>query len=135
MLFRSLCGAGIQLERTEPAHRAAPPAQNRPQPADQLPRPEGLDDIVVRSGVKAGDRAGLIRPGGQHDDGRLTCPARCAADGQAVSVRQTEVDDRGVEIDLFQLFQRRADPGAPVDLPALPLEQQRERPGDGVLVL
>ena len=49
--------------------RAALSAEHRPHARGELPRKEGLHDIVVRTGVKPRHPVGLVAPGGEKNHG------------------------------------------------------------------
>lgn len=77
-------------ERAVGAAEAAP--AERPEPRQQLPRAEGLGEIVVRAAVQARHRVVQFALGRQHEDRRAdSLGARLARDGKAVLVRQHDV--------------------------------------------
>ena len=87
---------------------AADAAVERVHARDQLGRGEGLCDIVVRAGHKAGDLVHLLALGAEHEDAHLRAGrADAAADLKAVDVRQHHVEqsDERVRI-LLELFER-----------------------------
>ncbi len=74
----------------------------------QLGGGEGLGDIVVGAGHKAGDLVHLLGAGGEHDDADVRVGrADAAADLEAVDVRQHDVQQGHTDIGvLAQLLQR-----------------------------
>ena len=67
---------------------------------------EGFGDVIVGSQFQPNDGVGLLRLGGQHDDGEQ-CSVRSGpqafADLQAVDLRQHQVEDDQIRLFLFHL--------------------------------
>ena len=79
---------------------------NRPRPIDRIAKRSSemirlcltLDHVVLRALTKSRARQLLVRPRGQHDDRQRGNRARDGVQcGQAFAVRQTEVEEHGVE--------------------------------------
>ena len=73
----------------------AAPAQQRPDPRQELLEGERLGEVVVRARVEARDPVGHAVPRGQHQDRRPDRPllAQRPADREAVPLRQHHVED------------------------------------------
>src|ERR1022692_4781381 len=71
--------------------RAARPAQHRADPERQLPRAEGLGDVVVRARLEADQAGGLVSEGGQHHDRDRPAGPQPAADLEPVHAGQHQV--------------------------------------------
>ena len=74
------------------AGRLAGPPQERRDPRPHLADPERLGHVVVRAGLEGGDLVRLLAARGEDEDrGRGLAPD-VADDGQAVAVREAEVE-------------------------------------------
>ena len=72
-------------------------AGQRPQPGDHLAEGEGLDQVVVRTSIEAGDTIVDRVARGEHQDRALDAPiAKAAGDLEAVQPGQHDVEDDGV---------------------------------------
>ena len=80
----------------------------RLQPRDELARLERLRQVVVRAELQPDDAVGGLPAGGQHDDRHVAALANAPADGEAVHLRQHDVEDDGVEVPALE----RGEPGA-----------------------
>ena len=78
---------------SEAAAAGRPPAQQRPDPRQQLAALEGLHQVVVGAAVEAVDPVLGLGAGGQHQDRHVAVGAQPAADLDAVEARQAEVED------------------------------------------
>ena len=111
------------------------PAQDRPDPQDQLAGRERLGDVVVRAGFQAQDPVVFRSEGGEHDDRDTVCCTEPAADFHAVQARQHPVQQDEVRA----AFGREAQGGEPVGgedhLESRLDEVVADHPGDGRLVL
>ena len=96
--------------------RAAHPALQDAHPREQLLDVEGLDQVVVRAGVQAGDalRDRIARAQDQHR-GHAAGGARPAQHLEAVQAGQAEVQHHGVEAAVLERRQRVGTAAHPVD--------------------
>ena len=78
-------------ERGAAAGRA--PAQQGPDPGQQLAALEGLDQVVVGAAVEAVDPVLGLGPRGQHQDRHVALGPQAAADLDPVEPGQPEVED------------------------------------------
>src|SRR3954447_13391414 len=91
-----LAGVGIEreiadLEGGGSARR--PPAQQSPDPGEQLAALEGLDEVVVGAAVEAVDPILGLGARGQHQDRHVAVGPETAADLDPVEAGQAEVED------------------------------------------
>ena len=74
------------------------PAQQRPDPGQQLGEPERLADVVVGARVEADDEVDLVGARGEHEDGEVgDVGPQPAADLEAVHAGQAEVEHEQVD--------------------------------------
>ena len=86
--------AGDHLVRRLPP--AAGPPRDGPDAGDQLAQAERLDDVVVRPELETDDAVDLLAAGRDDDDRHLGACAQLATDGEAVHVREPEVEQHDV---------------------------------------
>ena len=115
---------------------AGGPAQQGPDPGQQLGQPEGLRHVVVRAGVEADDRVDLLGARREHEDQLLGAHlADLAAHLEAFDVREAEVQHQQVEA----LVRGPLDPLPALrgsdDVVALPTEHPLERGADVLVIL
>ena len=120
-------------QRGGAARRA--PAQQRPDPGQQLLALEGLDQVVVGAAVEAVDAVLGLGAGGQHQDRHVAVGAQPAADLDAVEARQAEVEDDQVGDEAGGDVERLDPVGRGADLVALVAQRAAQDVGDLGVVL
>ena len=80
---------------TEPRGRLGA-AQQGMQAGQQLPRTEGLGQIVVGADLQAHHPVDLLAPGGQHEDGHLGLAAQFPRQAQAILPGEHQIEHDGV---------------------------------------
>ena len=71
-------------------------------PGDELQRPEGFGDIIIRAQRQSGDFVDLFIPGGQHDDGKVVGLPDFLTDGKAADIRKHHIQDGQIRSLLLQ---------------------------------
>ena len=100
---RAAVPAEVHLEGPAPeelrrrGRRLAEPAQHGADPGEELPRAEGLRQVVVRAELQAEDAVELLVLGGEEDDGQAPGAPDAAADLEAVRLRHQDVQDDEVD--------------------------------------
>src|SRR4030095_6928086 len=75
------------------------PAQQGPDPGDQLAKREWFSQVIVCSGIESGDAIIDSGPRGQHQDGGGIAPgAQFATDFESITMRNQNVQDDQVVI-------------------------------------
>ena len=121
------------LERGGPARGA--PAQQGPDPRQQLLALERLDQVVVGAAVEAGDAVLGLGAGGQHQDRHVAVGAQPAADLDAVEAREPEVEDDEVGDEAGGDVERLDAVGRGAHLVALVAQRAAQDVGDVGVVL
>ena len=96
---------------------------------------EGLDDVVVRAHLQAGDLVLGLTLGGEHDDGHFHGLAQLAADLPAVHHGQHDIEQHKVGLDLLGHLDGLAAVGRVRDLEPVLLQVQTQQLCDVVIVL
>ena len=72
-------------------------ADQRPQARDHLLHMERLGDVIIGPGIEAGDLLVPLVAGGENENGRIApVIAPAAQHGDAVDLRQAEIEDDGI---------------------------------------
>ena len=111
------------------------PAKQRAHPREKLVVGERLDEIVVGTGVQAGDAVGDGVAGGQHQDRDVRSGAQPPAHLDAVDARQHHVEDDEVGWLVARFDERVGTVGHDVDRVALVRERAPERRSEASIVV
>lgn len=90
--------------------RASAAVQHPPDPQGQLPRTEGLDDVVVGSVLQPDDPIGFLSQRGQHDHRNGGTATQLPAEVQPVHAGQHQIQHQQVRV----LRPGQVQPGDPV---------------------
>ena len=96
---------------------------------------EGLDDVVIRAHLQAGDLVLDLALGGEHDDGHFHGLAQLAADLPAVHDGQHDIEQHEVGLDLPGHLDGLAAVGRVRDLEPVLLQVQAQQLCDVAIVL
>jgi len=126
---------GADLHRPAASCRRLRAAKDRLDPGDERPRVEGLRDVVVGTELETDDRIDVVVPCRQHQDRRVATPPDLATDGQAVDLRQHEVEDHEIGVVPRVSRERLLAVGRGHDREPLLLEVQPDQVDDVPLVV
>src|SRR5439155_23537226 len=127
--------AGEVANEPDPMQLVLLPAQDRPNPADQLSRRERLRDVVVGAELEPFDAILARVAGAQQDDRRCCLALQRADDVRAEHPRHHHVQDQEVVLGAPRRRERCLAVGDRVDLELLPLEGVGDRVEDALLVV
>jgi len=110
-------------------------AQSRADASDELLGIEGLDDIVVRSRLKAEDDIRRITLGGEHDDRNARFAADAPADFDAVDPREHEIEENEIGLVFTETHQRGGAVGGEAGLEVFAAQHDSDHLGDRRVVI
>lgn len=101
-------GGRVQRHISQGKHRGPvilPPAEHSPNPADKLVRLEGLGQVIVRSGVEAGDAVIFLCLDSEHHHRCFDAlPPQVLQNGNAVHFRHHHIENDGIILGRFRIF-------------------------------